>query len=277
MNSWSTCRRQPTNSAFRNIYTHCPPVCCCTVNWLPSNRLKPACLSSVLQVWTRRTSSCPRAPLCPAGGALATVRPVRSRSSAAPAASRDPASRRSSDRSEDARPPPPPPPLRLHSPPLSLPGLTLHSTFYSFYFLLRLHGHCSGRSDFVFCIEEEYFRIFVLLETFIQIFHLKEITQRWRRSFASGVCVLSTPSESPAATVVTHVKLLKEADGDTIWTSRSCSLDISQMGRNHREKFCSLIHRNTSLSLRSDFTLQCEPDGPNDSSCGGGRATCSDI
>lgn len=173
--------------------------------------------------------------------------------------------------------PPPHPPLRLHSPPLSLPGLTLHSTFYSFYFLLRLHGHCSGRSDFVFCIEEEYFRIFVLLETFIQIFHLKGITQRWRRSFSSGVCVLSTPSESPAATVVTHVKLLKEADGDTIWTSRSCSLDISQMGRNHREKFCSLIHSNTSLSLRSDFTLQCEPDGPNDSSRGGGRATCSDI
>lgn len=56
-----------------------------------------ACMSSVLQVWIRRTSSCRRALLCPAGGALATDRPVRSRSSVAPAASNDPASRRSSD------------------------------------------------------------------------------------------------------------------------------------------------------------------------------------
>lgn len=56
-----------------------------------------ASMSSNLQVWIRRTSSCRRALLCPAGGALATDRPVRSRSSAAPAASNDPASRRSSD------------------------------------------------------------------------------------------------------------------------------------------------------------------------------------
>lgn len=42
-------------------------------------------------------SNCLQVLLCPVGGALATVRPVRSRSSAAPAASRDPASRKSSD------------------------------------------------------------------------------------------------------------------------------------------------------------------------------------
>lgn len=59
-------------------------------------------LAVVLQVWTRRTSSCPPALLCPAGVALAMVQPVRSRSSAAPAASRDPASRRSCDHPENS-------------------------------------------------------------------------------------------------------------------------------------------------------------------------------
>lgn len=51
------------------------------------------------QVWTRRTFSCPQALHCPAGGALATVQPVRSRSSVVPAASRDPALRKLCDHS----------------------------------------------------------------------------------------------------------------------------------------------------------------------------------
>lgn len=63
-------------------------------------------LPVVFQVWIRRTSSCPPAQLCPAAVGLATVQPVRSRSSAVPAASRDPASRRSSDQPENNPPPP---------------------------------------------------------------------------------------------------------------------------------------------------------------------------
>lgn len=223
-------------------------------------------------MWTRRTSNCLQVLLCPVGGALATVRPVRSRSSAALAASRDPASRKSSDQPEDTRPLRPP---LLHTPPLGLPGLRLHLTFHSFDFLLRLYGRCSGRSDFVFGIAEELFRMFMLLEAFIQIFHHKDITRRWRRSFSSGFSVSGTLSESPVATLVTYVKLLGKGQMDKIWKSHSCSLDVSQIGKDHGEKFCSLIHNNTSFGLCSDFTLQCEPNEPNEPNdgvcvCGGG-------
>lgn len=114
---------------------------------------KLASLTPVLQVWTRKTSNCLQVLLCPVGGALATVRPVRSRSSAALAASRDPASRKLSDQPEDTHSPCPP---LLHTPPLGLPGLRLYLTFRSFDFLLRLYGRCSGRRYFVFNIEENY-------------------------------------------------------------------------------------------------------------------------
>lgn len=53
------------------------------------------------QVSTKRTSSCPQALHCPAGGALATARPVRFRSSAALGASSVRASRRSCDQPND--------------------------------------------------------------------------------------------------------------------------------------------------------------------------------
>lgn len=76
----------------------------------------------VLQVWIRRTSSCPPAQQCPAGVGLATVQPVRSRSSAVLAASRDPASRRLSDQLENttllfllSTPPPTRQPARPHA------------------------------------------------------------------------------------------------------------------------------------------------------------------
>lgn len=49
---------------------------------------------AVLQVWTKKTSSCPPAPPFQAGAALATAQQVRCKSSAAPAASRGPVSRR---------------------------------------------------------------------------------------------------------------------------------------------------------------------------------------
>lgn len=53
------------------------------------------------QVSTKRTSSCPLALHCPAGGALATAQPVRFRSSAALGASSVRASRRSCDQPND--------------------------------------------------------------------------------------------------------------------------------------------------------------------------------
>lgn len=84
-------------------------------------------LSSVHQVSTKRTSSCPPALRCPAGGALVTARPARFRSSAAPGASSVRASRRSSDRPDGSV---------LHPLlPLRLPDPTPHATFYSFKFL----------------------------------------------------------------------------------------------------------------------------------------------
>lgn len=121
------------------------------------------CSSSVLQVSTKRTFSCPPALLCPAGGALATVQPVKSRSSAALAASRDQASRRLSDQREDALLLlilllflSSPPTLIL---PFHLPGLTLRSNFSLIYFFLCRRA----RTD---SVEEEYFKTFLCCSRF---------------------------------------------------------------------------------------------------------------
>lgn len=56
-------------------------------------RLTLVCCA-VLQVWTKKTSSCLPAPPCPAGGALATAQQVKCKSSVVPAALRGPVSRR---------------------------------------------------------------------------------------------------------------------------------------------------------------------------------------
>lgn len=147
-----------------------------------------ASMSSVLQVWIRRTSSCRRALLCPAGGALATDRPVRSRSSAAPAASNDPASRRLSD-GPGLRP------SLLHLLLLffvytPLPSACqasrctqLFTLFisYSIFMAVTLAGVVL-RSALRRSISE----FFELLGTFLQSFHWKGTCWRGRRSF---VCI----------------------------------------------------------------------------------------
>lgn len=104
----------------------------------------------VFQVWIKRTSSCRLALLCLAAVALATVQPVRSRSSAVLAASKDLASRRLSDEQEKTY-------LILllssfshSSPACQASCCTLNFTQFlpSFF-----HDCCSGRrtNDFVYC------------------------------------------------------------------------------------------------------------------------------
>lgn len=138
-------------------------------------------------------------------------------------------------------PPPPPPFLRIHSPPLSLPGLTLHSTLYSFYFLLHLHGHCPGRSGFAFCTEEEYFRIFRAARDFSSELSLK-------RNLSAGeekLRVYSALLESLSPQRRSHIRPLQEASGERSWTWCSCSLDFSLTGRNCGVRSCSLVLNNT--------------------------------
>lgn len=101
------------------------------------------CALVVLQVWTRRTSSCPPALLCPVGVAPAMVQPVRSKSSAALAALRDPALRRSSDELENPTLPTPPPSFNLSSAPYlqpARPHAALHFYMSSFFMLAASTG-----------------------------------------------------------------------------------------------------------------------------------------
>lgn len=185
-----------------------------------------ASMSSVLQVWIRRTSSCRRALLYPAGGALATDRPVRSRSSAVPAASNDPASRRSSDGPGYVRPSSTTWHLLLlffvYTP---LPSACqasrctqLFTLFisYSIFMAIALAGvvlHSALRRSI-----SEFFE---LLGTFLQNFHWKGTCRRGRRSF---VCIRRFLRASRHSSAHTSDRFKRPAEKDhgrdaaAVWT-----------------------------------------------------------